>query len=419
MVGAEPPGQDLHTGHRHAEGAFGVDAVAQIHVLEDGRIALGLEPLEGQHGSRREVDGRARRSPCRIVGRQSGFLQGAAQQLVVTMPACCGQWEDELVGTADRYRAFAEIEAAGSSAIYERAAQAVASDRAAVGLLDAMPPEKRQPNLLFAALRFLGGPVGDPAETLGFIQDRWEDLSSVMSVRSTQTNEPARTAVFLPIVAALDGPVALIEVGASAGLCLFPDRYRIRYGNEPAVGPAHSPVTIEVETHGPVPIPRRQVEVVRRIGIDLHPLDAQSEEDLAWLSACIWPEHTERQRRLLAAARVAAQDPPEMIEGDLVDMIGDVLADLPRDVTPVVFHSAVLNYLAPLRRVAFSERLAAHRSAQWISNEGPGVIEWLSTNLVPPAAASSIAYFVVGIGGVDAVGISDPHGRWVMWQASA
>lgn len=40
-------------------------------------------------------------------------------------------------------------------------------------------------------------------------------------------------AVFLPIIASLDGPVELIEVGAPAGLCLFGDRYRIRYGKEP------------------------------------------------------------------------------------------------------------------------------------------------------------------------------------------
>jgi len=321
------------------------------------------------------------------------------------------------VGTADRYRVFAEVEAAGSSAIYERTAHAVAGDRTVIGLLDALPPAKRQPNLLFAAIRFLGGPVGDPVETLNFIQDSWSDFSAVMSVRSTQTNEPARTVVFLPIVTAVAGPVALIEVGASAGLCLFPDRYRIRYGGEPAVGPTESPVTIEVEVHGAVPMPRRKMEVVRRIGIDLHPLDARIDEDLAWLSACIWPEHTERQGRLLAAAHVAAQEPPEMIEGDLVDTIDDVLADVPTDVTPVVFHSAVLNYLPPHRRVAFAERIAAHPPTLWISNEGPGVIESLSTTLVPPATAPSRAYFVVGIGGAEAVGISDPHGRWLMWQA--
>lgn len=56
----------------------------------------------------------------------------------------------------------------------------------------------------------------------------------------------------------------------------------------------------------------------------------------------------------------------------------------------------------PHTRVAFAEKLTAHPSTLWISNEGPGVIESLSTILCPSASASSIAYFVVGVGGVDA-----------------
>ncbi len=38
--------------------------------------------------------------------------------------------------------------------------------------------------------------------------------------KRTQTNEPGRCAVLLPLLAALPQPLALLEVGASAGLCL-------------------------------------------------------------------------------------------------------------------------------------------------------------------------------------------------------
>jgi len=106
-----------------------------------------------------------------------------------------------------------------------------------------------------------------------------------------------------------------------------------------------------------------------------------------------------------------------MIEGDLVETIDDVLAAIPDGVTPVVLHSAVLNYISPHRRAAFAERIAAHPQALWISNEGPGVIESLTTTLLPPPTAPNIAHFVVGIGGTRAVGISDPHGSWLVWQA--
>ena len=46
-----------------------------------------------------------------------------------------------------------------------------------------------------------------------------------------QTNEAGRCAVLLPVLAALPQPLALLEVGASAGLCLYPDRYAYRYGD--------------------------------------------------------------------------------------------------------------------------------------------------------------------------------------------
>ena len=152
------------------------------------------------------------------------------------------------VDTVARYRAFARIEAAGSSPSYERLSLAVAADADLIERLDALPPPKRQPNLLLAACRYLGAPVGDPGEFLDFVRSRWSDIAAVVSERSTQTNEPARTAAFLPLLGRIEGPVALIEVGASAGLCLHPDRYRIRYDADPPAGPTESPVVIDVVT---------------------------------------------------------------------------------------------------------------------------------------------------------------------------
>ena len=54
---------------------------------------------------------------------------------------------------AARYRRFAEVEAHGRSPLYEAFALGVAADAFALEFLAALPDEKRQPNLLFAALR--------------------------------------------------------------------------------------------------------------------------------------------------------------------------------------------------------------------------------------------------------------------------
>ncbi|MGQ0433685.1 MAG: DUF2332 domain-containing protein [Microthrixaceae bacterium] len=320
------------------------------------------------------------------------------------------------MGAKERYEAFAAFEAAGSSSIYEQLSNAIATDDLLLALIEALPEPKQQPNLLLAASQLLGAPMGSPPETLAFIHDHRSEVHDVITSHSTQTNEAARTGTFLPLLAAMDGPVALIEVGCSAGLCLYPDRYAITYDEMPPIGPADSAVRFPVRTYGPVPVPTRNVDIVARIGIDLNPLNVRRPEDVAWLDACIWPEHTERRQRLRAAAALVASDPPELVRGDAVETIDDVLGSLHRDVTPVVIHSAVLAYLTPDARAEFSRRVLRHAGTRWISNESPGVVPTLDTSLTPPADRGAAAYFVLGVDGTDAAGLSDPHGQWLKWN---
>ena len=133
--------------------------------------------------------------------------------------------------TAAVYAEFAAREARGVSASYERLSMAVSRDDELLGLLGRLPPAKRQPNLLFAVVSFLGGPVDDPAAFRRYAVGDWPVIEEQMRSRATQTNEPGRCAVLLPVLAALPQPLALLEVGASAGLCLYPDRYSYRYGD--------------------------------------------------------------------------------------------------------------------------------------------------------------------------------------------
>ncbi|MGV4926084.1 DUF2332 domain-containing protein [Streptomyces sp. BHT-5-2] len=58
----------------------------------------------------------------------------------------------------------------------------------------------------------------------------------------------------LPVLAALPQPLALIGVGASAGLCLYPDRYRSRVCcPTPSGGPGSA------STHSPLRSRRHQL----------------------------------------------------------------------------------------------------------------------------------------------------------------
>lgn len=149
--------------------------------------------------------------------------------------------------TANSYQEWARVEAHGSSPIYERLALAVAQDPAALALLSEVEPVKRQPNLLFGALRWHDVNVEDPAEALAWLREHQDAALAVLRTRRTQTNEVARCATFLPALALLPQPLALIEVGASAGLCLLYDSWRYHYtgpGVDHWVGPATSPLTL-------------------------------------------------------------------------------------------------------------------------------------------------------------------------------
>ena len=334
---------------------------------------------------------------------------------------------DPLVDTSARYRAFAEVEARGMSACYERWAAGVAVDPSLVTLIDQLPPSKRQPNLLFGAARLHGAAIGEYAPFAAWLREHWVDVAATCLTHATQTNEPGRCAVLLPALAALAGPLAIIEVGASAGLCLHPDRYSYRYrfgdgdddddddsvSGERMLHPADGPsaVVLDCRVSGPAPLPERMPEIVWRAGIDLGPLDVRSDADVAWLEALIWPEHDDRRARLRAAVAVARQHPVEIVRGDLNDEIEALVARAPAGATVVVFHTAVLAYLNEADRLRFAAQMM-RSPVRWLSNEGqsvvPGVMERLSAT---PAESSA---FVLALDG-EPIALTQPHGRSLRW----
>ena len=306
---------------------------------------------------------------------------------------------------------MAEREVRGISPSYERLCRGVSTDGDVLARLDELPPPKRQPNLLLGAVRFLGGPVGAYDEFRKWVLANWAELAATMSERRTQTNEPGRCATLLPVLAALPQPLALLEVGPSAGLCLYPDRYGYRYqtsSGEHVVG--ESAVELRCTVSGPVPLPDRRPEVVWRAGLDLNPLDVRDDEDVRWLESLIWPEQTDRFERLRDAVRIARADPPNLVAGDLLRDLPALAAAAPPDATLVVFHSAVLAYVDSAGRRAFAAMMA-ELPGYWVSNEAPGVVDGTAVD------TRGASRFVLARDRVP-LALTGPHGGSIDWLAA-
>jgi hypothetical protein len=309
------------------------------------------------------------------------------------------------VTTAATYAEFAVREACGVSPAYERLSLAVSRDNEVLSLVSKLPPAKRQPNLLFGVVRLLGGPVDDPAAFHDFVLASWPAIEQEMRVRATQTNEAGRCAILLPVLAALPQPLALLDVGASAGLCLYPDRYAYRYGDH-QIG-AGAPVLSCAATG--LALPAELPEVVWRAGLDLNPLDVTDPADLAWLEALIWPEHEHRRARLRAAAELVAADPPLLVHGDLVADLPALAAQAPADATLVVFHTSVLYQVPPLRRKTFTTMVRT-LPGHWIANEDPDVLTYDAL----PAPPGGGLHCVLALDGAP-LAWTRPHGQAMTW----
>ncbi len=322
-------------------------------------------------------------------------------------------WEPGLVTDriATRFLRFADREADGSSPLYAALARGVAADAFALAFLAALPDDKQQPNLLFAALRHVSGtPRGWPHARTA-LESHAATIRAVMLTRRTQTNEPARCATLLPVLARLPQPLALLEVGASAGLCLLPDRYGYTYGTHHIPPPSPDAPVFASRASAATPLPNTLPRVTWRVGLDLAPIDLHDPTQRDWLETLVWPEHTGRLQRLRAAMRIARADPPRLHRGDLLTDLPALARTAPGNATLVVLHTAVLAYIADrVDRDRFA-RVVHGLNAVWISNESPGVFPAILARVRRPAPPGA---FLLSVDGVP-VAWTQPHGEWIDW----
>jgi len=342
------------------------------------------------------------------------------------------------------YRHFGEVDAAGTSPLYERVAVALGESDEALRAIEAAPARRRHPTMILAALHDLALAGRAPALAAAYADAdgdaaaraaidtvvRMADAVVAVAVRRRiRSNETGRCAVLYPAITEAARrvgatAVGLIDVSCSAALNLNVDRVGIAYGNGQSLGDPSSPVQMSSTAVGDRPIPTRAMpEVAARIGVDLDPFDVTDADDARWLRACVPPDQPERSARLDSEMALAATARPLLLPGEPVEALPDALAHVPADALPVVITTWALSRLPLENRLRFLQRLdgaATARSVTWVSVEGVGVAPAIPTLGDRRASGHSIiglAVFDHSTLRTEAVGRCWSQGRLLAWLA--
>jgi hypothetical protein len=336
--------------------------------------------------------------------------------------------------------------------VYGALSKEITGNDELLSLLMHTPSDQRRPSLLFASVNYIlaahpgaelasyypihGGqrPVDDQLTTTfaAFCAEHRAELNHLLLTGSTQTNEIRRCAALRLAIGYVTerwgGPVALVEVGASAGLNLQFDRYRYRIGGQEMAPLANSPVLISCELRDGTSadqLCQTIPGITSRLGIDLRPVSLSDPAARAWLEAFIWPEDLDGLATLRGAIELAISTGiPPVLPGDATD-IARLLVDLPGSEPVVVFTASLLSYLNAQSRNAFLRQLdeiAKRRPTAWAFAESPGLVAATSAAgmaLKGPLAMRKNLYLVGaslrGHGPKDdgLVALADPYLRWL------
>jgi hypothetical protein len=345
---------------------------------------------------------------------------------------------------AEVYRRFGEVDAAGTSPLYERVAVAVSESDEALRAIETAPARKRHPAVILAALHDLAVAGRAPALAAAYaaadgdaaagaaIDTLLGMTDSVVAIavrRQPRAGETGRCAVLYPAIVEAARrvgatSVGLIDVGCSAGLNLNVDRVGITYSNGQTLGDPTSPVQLSCSVVGDRPIPTRAMpEVVARVGVDLDPVDVTDADDARWLRACLFPEQP--AATLEAEIALSATAPPLLLRGDAVELLPDAFARVPSDALAVVITTWALSQFSVDHRLRFLHRLeeaTAGRAVAWVSAEGVGVAPTVPTLGDRPASGHSIIGLTVfdrSAPHTEAVGRCWSRGRLLAWLAAS
>ncbi len=338
----------------------------------------------------------------------------------------------------DYWDFFAHDALKTGSALYARLAEGIGGDAQLKAMAARAKPGQPHANLILGAVHFLilrgarhpltrfyataGGTEAPDGEDpfphfQDFVRTHRAQIEKLIETRVTNTNEVGRSALLHPgfraIAAQAARPLSPIEIGPSAGSNMIWDRYGVRYargGRTVAAVDADAPLVIDCELRGDADPPVAPAPAVAaRIGLELNPVDLSKRDDRDWLRALVWPDQGKRLERLDRAIALFARDRPPIVAGDALALLPDVLAQVPRDSAPVVYHTIAIYQFSSEMKEALESMLviAGLRRPVWrLSFEYDGALYVLCA-----------VRYGDGVREETRLASCHPHGTWLEWLA--
>lgn len=225
-----------------------------------------------------------------------------------------------------------------------------------------------------------------------------------------QTNEVRRSAGLIAAAHWLDArfclPLHLSELGASAGLNLWFDRFRLDIEGQ-HWGPVGATVHLSPDWRGPLP-PHANPLVAERRGVDLNPLRADVAADHLRLIAYLWPDQPER----IARTRAAMDLPPAPVDkADAIDWLEQRLAaPWPRRLH-LIYHTIAWQYFPPETQAR--GRALIEAAGTVARPDAP--LAWLSMEADADPNGAALRLRLWPGDWTFALGRAGFHGQWVEW----
>lgn len=329
------------------------------------------------------------------------------------------------------FNRFAVNECKDSSKLYEYFALEISRDDELLELCTNAREGQPIPNLLFGAVHFLllkgkehglkeyyPSVVNNPKSFevafnsfKDFCFQFQDEIVALLKTKLVQTNEVRRCAYLYPIFSLIyektNKPLALIEIGTSAGLQLLWDKYSYSYGTDKVFGNKASAlhITSDIVGENTPFMAATPPPVSNRMGLDLNIIDLNDKEEELWMKALIWPEHKERLQMFEQAAGCRKKNPVLLVEGNGIGLLSEYVNMMPSESTVCIFHTHVAN------QMPIEGKKLLLQTVKTIGKEQD--VFHIYNNIQDKYL--HLDSYVDGVENKETIAETDGHGRWFRW----